>query len=244
MTRVAIVGGGIGGLAAALFLGRRGHPVTLFERDGRRPGPDLDRDFFDWHRPGVPQAVQPHGLLAPVRTVLRAEVPDVYRAMLRMGARERNEFEWFDDRGPARPGDEDLVTIQTRRIVLEAALHDAVHRESGVEVRLGDPVEGLLIDRCGDIPQVTGYGPLPERTMRIWCSMPGAAARRCPAGCPGRAAGTPSWRTTASRSRTSAVGTGCAPTGRVMPDASRRVRPRRSRSVGCSRRTTASSRPP
>lgn len=156
MTRVAIVGGGIGGLAAALFLGRRGHPVTLFERDGRRPGPDLDRDFFDWHRPGVPQAVQPHGLLAPVRTVLRAEVPDVYRAMLRMGARERNEFEWFDDRGPARPGDEDLVTIQTRRIVLEAALHDAVHRESGVEVRLGDPVEGLLIDRCGDIPQVTG----------------------------------------------------------------------------------------
>ncbi|MGY3061106.1 2-polyprenyl-6-methoxyphenol hydroxylase-like FAD-dependent oxidoreductase [Streptomyces sp. TE3672] len=156
MTRVAIVGGGIGGLAAALLLGRRGHPVTLFERDGRRPGPDLDRDFFDWHRPGVPQAIQPHGLLAPVRTVLRAEVPDVYRAMLRMGARERNEFEWFDDRGPARPGDEDLVTIQTRRIVLEAALHDAVHRESGVEVRLGDPVEGLLIDRCGDIPQVTG----------------------------------------------------------------------------------------
>lgn len=130
--------------------------MTLFERDGHRPGPDLDRDFFEWHRPGVPHAVQPHGLLAPVRTVLRAEASDVYRAMLRMGARERNEFEWFDDRGPARPGDEDLVTIQTRRIVLEAALHDAVHREPSVEVLLGEPAEGLLLDRRADIPQATG----------------------------------------------------------------------------------------
>ncbi|WP_326769727.1 FAD-dependent oxidoreductase [Streptomyces sp. NBC_01591] len=156
MTRVAIVGGGIGGLAAALFLGRRGHPVTLFERDAHRPGQDLDGDFFDWHRPGVPQAVQPHGLLAPVRTVLRAEAPDVYREMLCMGARERNEFEWFDERPPARPGDEDLVTVQTRRIVLEAALHDAVHREPSVDVRLGEPADGLLLDRSSAIPRVTG----------------------------------------------------------------------------------------
>ncbi|WP_329191582.1 NAD(P)/FAD-dependent oxidoreductase [Streptomyces sp. NBC_01435] len=156
MTRVAIVGGGPGGLAAALFLGRRGHRVTLFERDGHRPGADLDADFFDWRRPGVPHAVQPHGLLAPVRTVLRAEASDVYRAMLRMGARERNELDWFAERPPARPGDEDLVTVQTRRIVLEAALHDAVRREPGVDARLGEPVEGLLVDRRGGLPRVTG----------------------------------------------------------------------------------------
>ncbi|GAA2445338.1 hypothetical protein GCM10010433_53480 [Streptomyces pulveraceus] len=156
LTRVAIVGGGPGGLAAALFLGRRGHRVTLFERDGHRPGADLDGDFFDWHRPGVPHAVLPHGLLAPVRTVLRAEAPDVYRAMLRMGARERNELDWFTARPPARPGDEDLVTVQTRRIVLEAALHDAVRREPGVDVRLGEPVEGLLVDGRGTLPRVTG----------------------------------------------------------------------------------------
>ncbi|MGW0961799.1 NAD(P)/FAD-dependent oxidoreductase [Streptomyces gelaticus] len=157
MTRVAIVGGGIGGLATALFLSRRGHRVTLFERDGHRPGRDLDTDFFGWHRPGVPQAVQPHGLLAPVRTVLRAEAPDTYRAMLRMGAREHNEFDWFAERPPARPGDEDLVTVQTRRIVLEAALHEAVHREPGVDARLGEAAEGLVVDRRGDIiPRVTG----------------------------------------------------------------------------------------
>lgn len=159
MTRVAVVGGGIGGLAVALFLGRRGHAVTVLERDGRRPGRDLDADFFDWRRPGVPQAVQPHGLLAPVRTVLREEAPDVYDAMLRMGAGERNELEWFAERPSARPGDEDLVTVQTRRIVLEAALHDAVHREPAVDIRLGEPAEGLVVDRHpggGGVPRVTG----------------------------------------------------------------------------------------
>lgn len=156
VTRVAIIGGGIGGLAAALFLGRRGHAVTVLERDPRRPGTDLDGDFLAWPRPGVPQAVQPHGLLAPVRTVLRAEAPDVYAAMLRMGAREHHELDWFPQRPQPRSGDEDLVTVRTRRIVLEAALHDAVAREPGVEVRLGEPVLGLVMDRGGDVPRVTG----------------------------------------------------------------------------------------
>ncbi|MGW0785015.1 NAD(P)/FAD-dependent oxidoreductase [Streptomyces sp. NPDC002913] len=156
MTHVAIVGGGISGVAAALFLGRRGHSVTVFERDARQPGEHLDADFFDWHRPGVPQAVQPHALLAPVRTVLRAEAPDVYEDMLRRGAVERHELDWFPERPPARPGDEDLVTLQTRRIVLEAALSAAVAREASVEMRRGDPALGLLTDRSGAVPRVTG----------------------------------------------------------------------------------------
>lgn len=244
MTRVAIVGGGPGGLAAALFLGRRGHRVTLFERDGHRPGADLDGDFFDWHRPGVPHAVQPHGLLAPVRTVLRAEAPDVYRAMLRMGARERNELDWFAERPPARPGDEDLVTVQTRRIVLEAALHDAVRREPEVDVRLGEPVEDFSSTGAATCPGSRGCGPRRGRTRRSWCSTPAGAAPRCPAGSPGRAAGTRPRRTTWWVSRTSAAGTGCAPTDHATPDASRPVRSRPSRSAGCSRRTTASSRRP
>ncbi|MFJ8623442.1 FAD-dependent oxidoreductase [Kitasatospora sp. NPDC093550] len=155
MARVAVMGGGISGLATALMLGRRGHPVTVFEQDPRRAGQDLDADFYGWHRPRVPQADQPHGLLAPVRTVLRAELPDVYEDLLARGAREYHEFDWFGEHPPHRAGDEDLVTVRTRRIVLEAALAEAVRREPAVEVRQGVRVSGLAV-REGRPPRVTG----------------------------------------------------------------------------------------
>ncbi|MEW2495142.1 FAD-dependent oxidoreductase [Streptomyces nodosus] len=155
MARVAVIGGGIGGLGTALMLGRRGHRVTLFEQDARGAGEDLDRDFFHWDRPRVPQSVQPHSLLAPVRTVLRAEAPDVYTDLLARGAREYHEFDWFDEHPPHRAGDEDLVTLRTRRIVLEAALTAAVRREPTVEVRRGCRVRALTF-REGRPPRVTG----------------------------------------------------------------------------------------
>ncbi|MEV7277416.1 FAD-dependent oxidoreductase [Streptomyces sp. NPDC093111] len=155
MARVAVIGGGISGLGTALMLGRRGHQVTLFEQDARQAGDEPDHDFHHWTRPRVPQAVQPHSFLAPVRTVLRAEAPDVYADLLARGAREYHDFDWFDTRPPHRPGDEDLVTVRTRRIVLEAALAAAVRREGGVDVRTGHRVRGLTIE-AGRPARVTG----------------------------------------------------------------------------------------
>ncbi len=155
MARVAVIGGGISGLGTALMLGRRGHTVTLYEQDARQAGEDLDRDFFHWDRPRSPQAVQPHSFLAPVRTVLRAEAPDVYADLLARGAREYHEFDWFTERPEHRTGDEDLVTLRTRRIVLEAALTAAVHRERTVDVRLGRRVSGLVFGE-GRPARVTG----------------------------------------------------------------------------------------
>ncbi|MGW2836439.1 FAD-dependent oxidoreductase [Streptomyces sp. NPDC001493] len=155
MVRVAVIGAGISGLGASLMLARRGHPVTLFEQDARQAGDDLDQDFFHWRRPRVPQADQPHALLAPVRTVLRAETPDVYADLLARGAREYHEFDWFDEHPPYRPGDEELVTLRTRRIVLEAALLAAVRREPAVEVRPGRRVRGLTVE-AGRPARVTG----------------------------------------------------------------------------------------
>ncbi|KLI98643.1 FAD-dependent oxidoreductase [Streptomyces albidoflavus] len=155
MARVAVIGGGVGGLAAALMLGRRGHRVTVFEQDARRAGDDPHHDFFHWRRPRVPQADQPHSFLAPVRTVLRAELPDVLADLLARGAREYHEFDWFGTRPPHRPGDEDLVTLRTRRIVLEAALVAAVRRESAVTVRQGSKVGGLTLTP-GRPPRVAG----------------------------------------------------------------------------------------
>ncbi|MFE7675004.1 FAD-dependent oxidoreductase [Streptomyces albidoflavus] len=155
MARVAVIGGSVGGLATALMLGRRGHRVTVFEQDARKAGDDPHRDFFHWPRPRVPQADQPHSLLAPVRTVLRAELPDVLAELLARGAREYHEFDWFGTPPPHRPGDEELVTLRTRRIVLEAALVAAVGRESGVTVRQGSRVDGLTL-APGRPPRATG----------------------------------------------------------------------------------------
>ncbi|MFJ9442171.1 FAD-dependent oxidoreductase [Kitasatospora sp. NPDC101235] len=155
MARVAVVGGGISGLGTALMLGRRGHPVTLFEQDARQAGENPDRDFFHWDRPRVPQAVQPHSFLAPVRTVLRAEAPDVHADLLARGALEYHDFDWFGEHPPHRAGDEDLVTLRTRRIVLEAALTAAVRREPTVEVRRGSRVRALTFDE-GHPARVTG----------------------------------------------------------------------------------------
>ncbi|MFF2042700.1 FAD-dependent oxidoreductase [Kitasatospora sp. NPDC058170] len=155
MARVAVIGGGISGLGTALMLGRRGHPVTVFEQDARQAGEDLDRDFFHWRRPRVPQAVQPHSFLAPVRTVLLAEAPDAYADLLARGATEYHDFDWFGEHPPYRAGGEELVTLRTRRIVLEAALAAAVRRERTVEVRRGRRVDALTVEE-GSPARVTG----------------------------------------------------------------------------------------
>ncbi len=130
--------------------------MTVFEPETRRPSGNIDQDFFDWARPRIPQAGQPHAFMAPVRNVLRAEAPDVFSAMLRMGAREYHEFDWFGTHPPHRDGDGDLVTLRTRRIILETALYEAASRQPGVELRFGEAAEGLEIDRSGAVPHVTG----------------------------------------------------------------------------------------
>lgn len=156
MTRVAVIGAGIGGLATALLLGRRGHRVTLLERERRQAGDDLDADFLDWRRPRVPQAVQPHGLLGPVRTVLRAEAPDVHADLLARGVTEYHEFDWFPAHPPYREGDDELVRLRSRRIVLEAALAAAVRREPTVQTVHGAAVRGLTVVPGDAVPRVTG----------------------------------------------------------------------------------------
>ncbi|MFC5911400.1 FAD-dependent oxidoreductase [Streptacidiphilus monticola] len=150
MVHVAVLGGGISGLAAGLFLARQGHRVTVLEREARQVGTDLDADFLHWHRPRSPQAVQPHSLLGPIRTVLHDVAPDVYKLMLRHGAVERHELARFEPFA-AVAGDEDLVTLRARRIVLEAALGQATRAEPRVHLRTG--VDGKdLITVPGPVP--------------------------------------------------------------------------------------------
>ncbi|MEV8308539.1 NAD(P)-binding protein [Streptomyces flavidovirens] len=183
MAGFAVIGGGIAGLAAALFAARRGNRVTVFERDARAPGSSgstLDEDFFGRRRPGVPQAAQPHLMLGAARSVLRTEAPDVYATIMRLGARERHELDWFEERPPARPGDEDLVTVQARRIVVETALTDALRAEPRAALRYGEPATGLLVDPSSTPPRVRGVRtPLGAYEAELVID---AGGRRCASG--------------------------------------------------------------
>jgi 2-polyprenyl-6-methoxyphenol hydroxylase-like FAD-dependent oxidoreductase len=149
VTRVVIAGGGFAGLSAALFLARRGHVVTLIERDGPPPAGDVEDDAERWQRPGAPQSHQSHALLARARRVLTIEAPDVLAALLANGVRELPVV--F---GAGAVAGE--FALLTRRLVAEATMRRIVTNEPGVEVRSGEAVVGVQVVRSGDVPVVNG----------------------------------------------------------------------------------------
>src|SRR6059058_3423599 len=82
--RIVVVGGGVGGLTAALALGRAGHPVTILERDPLPATADAE-EAFAAERRGAPQVHQTHGFLARLQVLLRDRFPDVFAELLASG---------------------------------------------------------------------------------------------------------------------------------------------------------------
>ena len=82
--RIVVVGGGVGGLAPALTLGRAGHEVTLLERDPLPAWADAE-EAFAAERRGAPQVHQTHGFLARIVVELREHFPDVLDELLAAG---------------------------------------------------------------------------------------------------------------------------------------------------------------
>jgi 2-polyprenyl-6-methoxyphenol hydroxylase-like FAD-dependent oxidoreductase len=139
---VAIAGAGPTGLYSAIALARRGHAVTIVDRD-RGPAPD-----GDWPRRGVMQFHHPHGLRRQVITALEAELPDVLDALRAAGA----ELTVL----PPKDGRPEMVLgMSCGRETFERVLRATAVREPGVTfrfghaddvLRVGGRAAGLLVD--------------------------------------------------------------------------------------------------
>jgi len=151
---VVIVGGGVGGLAAALAFGRTGHKVTVLERDPLPATADAE-EAFAAERRGAPQVHQTHGFLARIVVLLREHFPDVLEDLRAVGC---TTMPARADLGEPRPGDEDLAVLIVRRTTFEWVLRQAVLREPRVEVRTDATVAGLTssLPDWSDVPVVDG----------------------------------------------------------------------------------------
>ena len=156
--RIAVVGGSVAGLSAALLLARDGHDVVVLERDATSLPATPVEAFESWDRRGAPQVRQSHAFLARLRNLLRDRAPDVLAALLAAGAEELRFADLLPPTMPdrsARPGDEDLVMLACRRVTFEWVLRRAALAEARIEFRGGAEVVALRA-AAGAPPRVQG----------------------------------------------------------------------------------------
>ena len=141
--RIVVVGGGPGGLGAAVPLAAAGHQVTVLDRDPAPPEND-EQAWESWARRSVPQVRQPHFILgrffqevARTAPSLRDAIEESGGTIVRFGA------------------DPELLGMGIRRTTLERVLRDWVTRETTVDLRCGVAVAGLTADEA-TVPRVTG----------------------------------------------------------------------------------------
>lgn len=157
MSDIVIVGAGIGGLAAALAVGRQGRRVIVCERDAAPVPASTEEMWSAWPRPGTAHAPLGHGFLPGFRALLRERAPDVLECLWEAGAPP------FDS-APDLPGDErlaedaEMTGIMCRRAILEGILRQVVQAEPAVELRTGCAVSGLVAEPSSldGVPRVTG----------------------------------------------------------------------------------------
>ncbi|MFJ3221935.1 FAD-dependent oxidoreductase [Streptomyces sp. NPDC086783] len=145
MADIVVLGAGVAGLGLAAFAARRGHRVTLVERDGPPPEGGAHAEVAGWERRGVPHARQGHALLGLGIGVLREECPEVLADLTGRGAVPVT----------LETGNGDLGLL-CRRLVFEAALRRRAAADAAVTL-LRDRATGLLCAGAPDgVPHVDG----------------------------------------------------------------------------------------
>jgi len=143
MARIAVVGAGLCGLAAAILLAEDGHEVTVLERDQQCVPSNAPDAWQAWSRRGVAQFRQPHGLHAGARRTLEAHIPGVLEVLAAAGGLRFSQLDPLPPpiaEDPPRPGDDRYLTLTGRRPVLEYAFAGVA--EKVVSVQRGVTVAG------------------------------------------------------------------------------------------------------
>ena len=143
---IGIIGAGPTGLYLGIALARRGHRVSLVERDS---GPSRDGR---WARKGVMQFHHAHGFRPQVTDALLAEMPEAYERWLAAGA------EPVDMDHPTAGHVQ--VGTRSRRLIFERALRETAVAEPGVELRVGH-VDAVTVDGGRARGLVVDGTPLP-----------------------------------------------------------------------------------
>jgi 2-polyprenyl-6-methoxyphenol hydroxylase-like FAD-dependent oxidoreductase len=159
MSRILVLGAGVIGLSTAMMLVRRGHDVTVFERDSEPVPGSPEEAWRVWQRGGVAQFRQAHYLHSAGRQILDGHLPDVKEALVRAGCVTFDMCSLMPphitDRA-RRKDDERFVTVTGRRATIEYAVASTAERL--VPVRRGVSITNLLTGPSvtNGIPHITG----------------------------------------------------------------------------------------
>lgn len=146
--RVLIIGAGIAGLCTALSLAPTGRDIVILERDPTPPAGDADEAFDDWARRGVGHLRHSHAFLARLRTIIKAEHPELHAELLDAGCRELGFDRMLTDLHRQvyrpQPGDSEFVVLTSRRTTLELVIRRYVERHANVRIDSETFVRKLL----------------------------------------------------------------------------------------------------